>query len=239
MSRRVLVTRPQPGADATAARLTATGFEPVLLPLTAIRPLATPSLPTPDGIDALVFTSANGVRHAPSDLLASLGAVAVFTVGDETAAAARAAGFGDVRSADGDAASLAALIATTLPRGSRPLHLAGRERTAGFAERLAQSGIDLAVAEVYRAEPLGYSDVELEKALGGAALFAALVHSPRGGRLLAELARRPMVHEALAGARILCISANAAAPLTGLSAKLAVSGAPREDALLALLSSQV
>ncbi|WP_284222549.1 uroporphyrinogen-III synthase, partial [Brevundimonas denitrificans] len=83
--RRVWVTRAEPGASRTADRLTARGFDPVIAPLLAIRPI--PQAP-PDltGIAALAFTSANGV--------AAFGALTpdrtrpVFTVGDATAQAA-------------------------------------------------------------------------------------------------------------------------------------------------------
>jgi len=212
------------------------GFEPVLLPLTEIRPLAMPALPSLDSIGGLVFTSANGVRHAPADLAAAFAAGPVFAVGDETALAANAAGFSDVRSADGSARELASLIAGSPLRAGRLLHLAGRERTANFAELLAAKGVDLVVAEVYSAEPVDYPDARLETLLGRQPLFAALVHSPRAGRLLASLSGRAMMDIALSGANILCISANAAEPLAA-TGRVFVSAAPREDALLALLSA--
>jgi len=93
--RRVWVTRAEPGAARTAVRLTALGFEPLVAPVLAIRPLS-PAIDLTD-IAALAFTSVNGVaafaartpeRDRP-----------VFTVGDATAQAARDAGFTDVRSA--------------------------------------------------------------------------------------------------------------------------------------------
>jgi uroporphyrinogen-III synthase len=57
---RVWVTRAQPGAEATAARLRALGHDPVVAPLLEVRPRpgAAPNL---DGAGSVAFTSANGV----------------------------------------------------------------------------------------------------------------------------------------------------------------------------------
>mgnify|MGYP000900718465 CR=1 FL=1 len=44
---RVLVTRPEPGACRTAAKLRTFGFDPVILPLSRTRPLAVPEEAVP------------------------------------------------------------------------------------------------------------------------------------------------------------------------------------------------
>ena len=85
--RRVWVTRAEPGASRTAARLGALGFEPVVAPLLTIRTL-TPVIDL-SGVAALAFTSVNGVTA-----FAALNAdrdKPVFAVGDATAEAAREA----------------------------------------------------------------------------------------------------------------------------------------------------
>src|SRR5690349_12810995 len=104
--KRVAITRAQPGADETASRLRALGAEPILAPLLSIVPCA--SNTNVAGADALIFTSANGVRAFPDVQHAR--DIAVLTVGDATAEAARTAGFANVRSADGDVEALAALV---------------------------------------------------------------------------------------------------------------------------------
>src|SRR5581483_9588304 len=58
---RVWITRAQPGAAATALRVTAQGWEPVTAPVLETRPIAGASLDLA-GIDAIAFTSAAGVR---------------------------------------------------------------------------------------------------------------------------------------------------------------------------------
>jgi uroporphyrinogen-III synthase len=59
---RVLVTRAEPGASATARSLAAKGYAPVVEPLFALEPI-TADLPA---FDALAFTSAKGVRALAS-----------------------------------------------------------------------------------------------------------------------------------------------------------------------------
>ena len=53
---RLLVTRPEPDASETAARLRALGIEPVIEPLLVVRTLTT-TLPPADGCSALAITS--------------------------------------------------------------------------------------------------------------------------------------------------------------------------------------
>ena len=59
----MLILRPQPGADETAARARTLGLEPVVAPLFTIRPLAWEP-PDPAEFDAVLLTSANAARHA-------------------------------------------------------------------------------------------------------------------------------------------------------------------------------
>lgn len=239
MTRRVLVTRPQPGADETAARIAALGFSTVVLPLTGIVPVAPDRLPDPATIDAVVVTSVNAPRHAPAALLRVLEGRTLFAVGEASAAAARAAGFRDVRSAGGSAGDLAALIGRDLRPGARLLHLAGTERTAGFEADLRRRGMVLDVVELYRAEKISYPPDFVKGVLADDPIWGAPVFSPRGGALLAGLVATGYVRETFENTRFFCISTNAASPLLGLAGpRVSVAGAPTEDGVLALLSSQ-
>ncbi|MDQ2632708.1 MAG: uroporphyrinogen-III synthase, partial [Pseudomonadota bacterium] len=101
--KRVLVTRPEPGASQTARRLDALGFRPLKLPLHEIRPLPAVSGAVPDAITAVAATSANAIRHAPAALLDRLSKLPCFAVGEATAAIARDAGFSNVVDGEGDA----------------------------------------------------------------------------------------------------------------------------------------
>ena len=60
---KLLIIRPQPGADATAHRLRAAGHEPIIMPLFFIEVLPMQHR-SADGYDAILLTSGNAVRAA-------------------------------------------------------------------------------------------------------------------------------------------------------------------------------
>ena len=83
---RILLTRPESEIARFATQLEAQGVEPIAAPLLRIEPVVTLP-PVPEHVQALLFTSANGVR-AYADLAAARD-LPVFAVGDATAEAAR------------------------------------------------------------------------------------------------------------------------------------------------------
>ena len=203
---KLFVLRPEPGASETAARARALGLDPVVAPLFAIKSVEGP--PVEAGrYQAVLLTSANGARHAPVGLTG----LPCFAVGESSAAAARAAGFGEVRTGPCDGAAAAAMMAAAGVK--RALHLCGVEHLAVEAAGVA---IDRHV--VYSAEPVPHERFE------GPAV--ALIHSARAGARLAELTAD---RSAIAVAAI--SAAAAAAAGEGWAAK-AVAAAPRDQALL-------
>jgi uroporphyrinogen-III synthase len=82
---KVLIIRPQPGADATARRFAAAGYAPVLIPLFAIEHLP-PASVSVDGYDAIVLTSGNAARAA-CGFLESARDTPIYAVGSATASA--------------------------------------------------------------------------------------------------------------------------------------------------------
>lgn len=230
---RVVVTRPEPGTSATAARLAARGMEPVLLPLTRIRPLH-PSLPS-GPFDAAILTSANAIRSAGRGLVEQVSTMPVFVVGDATAAAARKAGCGNVRVGEGDALSLARLVADLMPLPASILYLAGRLRTPGIEAELQRLGHHVAVVETYDAPPIVRSQEELRRLLAPAPDFC-LVHSGRAAGLLVEIAGSDPAGALLSSTRVAAISRPVAAALEpAFPGRVLVAESPDEASLLALL----
>jgi uroporphyrinogen-III synthase len=84
---KLLIIRPEPGASNTATRVIADGHEPVLLPFFRIVPRHWSASP-PEVFDALLFTSANAVRHAGNGLDAYR-SMPAHAVGTQTANALR------------------------------------------------------------------------------------------------------------------------------------------------------
>jgi uroporphyrinogen-III synthase len=230
-ARRIWVTRASPGAEATAARLRAMGFEPLVDPLLEVRDLS-PQIDLTD-VAALAFTSVNGV--AAFARLDADRRRPVFAVGDRTARAAREVGFTDVTSADGDVEALAVLIAGQTHRlDSAVLHPSALEPAGDLLSPLVAAGLHarrVAVYETFERDPISTTLAALDD------LNAVLLHSPRAARKLAEiLGRRPAP-----GLRALCLSAAVAQPLgtltqAGALASVAFAPHPSETALLDLLT---
>jgi uroporphyrinogen-III synthase len=215
---RIWVTRAQPGADRSAERLTALGFTPVVMPLLEIRRLDVQ--PDLTGVDALVFTSINGVSAYAA--LSPIPGLPVFTVGEATARAARDAGFTKIRSADGDVVALAALIRDEAA-GLSLLHL-GAAEPAGDLAGLVGTAARVAAQPLYRA-------VETHASPPGA-WDLVLLHSPRAARALAASLPAGAATDRIAVA----ISPAAGAPLDGLGlAEIRLAATPDETGMLAAL----
>lgn len=208
MMRPVLVLRPQPGADATAARARALGLEPIVAPLFRIVPRewdwAGPA-------EALLVTSANAARMLGADPDRTL---PVYAVGEATAAALRDTGFERLTVGQ---AGVAALVAQASADGVRHmLHLAGEDRTE-FEPGLVR--IDTRI--VYAAEPVSPEPV-FSQALAGSAV--TLLHSARAAERFAELAGT--------GHRVAALSAQVLSA-GGAWMTSIVAERPTDDALLA------
>lgn len=220
---RVWITRAEPGAARTAARLRDMGFEPIVAPLLSLETL-TPPVPDLASFAALAFTSINGV--AAFAALTPRRDLPAFAVGDATAQAAHDAGFADVRSAAGDLHALAGLIASAIANAAVLVPQA--ETPAGdFTAALTAAGarnVSIHSLTVYRA---------IEMPAAAPALFdAVLIHSPRAGQALAKLHHAPLAQAVLA-----CISPAAAAPLAALGLTPVVAKSPDETSLLTILNA--
>lgn len=150
---RVVVTRPQPQAVATASRLREHGFEAIILPLTAIVAIPTTDF-EPSAVSCIAVTSGNALRHANADLLQRLHHLPLFAVGNRTADEARKAGFSKVLSAIADAGALASLVAEHTGAGDRVLYLCGATRRPEFESALAHLGRSVLAIETYETQML-------------------------------------------------------------------------------------
>lgn len=173
---KLLIVRPQPGANATAKRVQAAGFDPIVMPLFAIEPVDW-TITDPNDHDALMITSANALRMA-GEKLKQLSALPAYAVGSATAAALRDAGHGAAFTGD---SGVQELLAMAMTNGHRKLlWLAGEDRTeAEIPETMA-----LICRTVYRSAEIAAPPLFGEKLQ---AADAVLVHSVRAARYLAQL----------------------------------------------------
>jgi uroporphyrinogen-III synthase len=228
---RILVTRPLEDAQGTAQILAARGHRPLIAPLLQTIFLDGPLLVL-DGVQALLATSANGVRalarRTPRRDLP------VFAVGPQTAAAAAAAGFVTVRNADGDARALARAAGEwARPDAGALLHVSGEDSSGALAENLRGRGFTVAREILYAVTVLPLPP-EAAEALKRGALDAALFFSPRN----AQVFRDCVLQETLPTASLtaICISAATQAALAPLPfAAIRVAKTPNQEALMACL----
>jgi uroporphyrinogen-III synthase len=234
---RVLVTRPEPGAGRTAAKLRAMGFDPVLLPLSETKPAAVPIEPIAGNVVAVAITSANAIRHAPPDLVERLAVLPCHAVGKRTANAARAAGFGQIEEGPGDAVGLAEKIGEKLA-GKVLIYLCGRERFPGFEERLGASGVQVRPIETYDTLAMDYSDEAILARLSGRPVDAVLLYSAKTAGAARRLAARPALEALFARAEAYALSQRIADAygLASAGSKIHIASIPTEEVLLTLLA---
>jgi uroporphyrinogen-III synthase len=233
---RILVTRPEPDAARTAAKLRAAGHEATVDSLLAIEPIAFD--PPRGAYAALAVTSANALRAVgASPAISQLKSLPLFALGVHTANAARLAGFVYIEIAGGEVHALSEILIRRLPAGARVLYLAGEDRAHDLAALTASAKIEIETLVVYRAHAAErFKDATAEK-LRARDLDAVLHFSPRSAEIFVTLTRRARLESAFHSIRHLCLSAAVAAVLSGAGAKVEIAPRPEEEALLALLDA--
>lgn len=225
--RNIWVTRTQPGAAATAKRLEAMGFAPIIAPLLELKPIPEVAIEL-EGVSAIAFTSANGVKAFAERC--SERSLRVFAVGEATAQAAREWRFRTVLSTDGDVNALAAAVATRkreLP--GAVLHPGAAELAGDLKGALAKHGIEVRSVALYKSvrAPIPRTLLEALPKLHG-----VLLHSPKAARALAGFLKKHPAPQLKAW----CLSKAVARPLAKAQiALLAASPSPTEEALLSLV----
>ncbi len=212
--RPILILRPEPGASATAERVRKLGLRPVVAPLFTVRALAW-SPPDASDFDAVLFTSANALRHGGPQL-ARYRRLPAFAVGAATAASARDAGFANVTAGAGNVERLVADVGPEV----RLLHPCGRHHraSAGTARHVP----------VYASDAADTLPPAAATALSNGAI--ALLHSPRAASSFAGLVGA----DVKISATPVAISAAAAAAAGPGWHDIAVASEPTDAAMLAI-----
>jgi uroporphyrinogen-III synthase len=229
---RILVTRPAEDGAQIARRLGELGHEAMLAPLLDVSFFEGAALDL-DGVQALLATSANGVRALSKRTTRR--DIPVFAVGPQTAQAARAAGFLRVRSAEGDAVALADAVCHWADSDAGALlHAAGGESGGWLAGALTEKGFTMRREDLYRVDAADTLPEDTVRALRDKHIQAVLFFSPRSARVFAACLEKAGLDPA--GMIAVCISANTAAALERLSfAEVRIAAAPNQTALLACL----
>jgi len=215
----ILITRPEPGATATAKRLESLGHHPIIAPCLTITRLKTTLPPNPA---AIIITSSQAIPSLP----ARYASTKIFCVGDATAARLKSAGFLAVESANGDATDLFRLIRSKNLQGTHLL-ITGQGHGLDLTAQLRRENTKIIRRVVYTAKPVK----SLPTTIADQKIDAALFYSAESARAFTRL-RPPNT----ATIEALALSPAVAAALHGLPwTKIRVALAPTEMDLLALI----
>jgi uroporphyrinogen-III synthase len=237
----VLITRPHPDDETTAAGLRARGYEVLRAPMLRFEAVA-----FHDDMDArygaIIVTSANAVRGI-EPLLKShrLLELPLFAVGEHTATAARRAGFTHVISANGDAAGLrdcvlASVKTKALKKASTLLYLAGADMAHDLASELGEHGFRVVTQTTYKMSPVSSLPPEVCDAFAANRVEAVLHFSRRSARAFLDAARAGGVEISALSIPQCCISASVASVLRDAGAtQVMVAASPDENALFEAL----
>src|ERR1700727_768856 len=237
----VLVTRPHPDNEATAASLRARGFEALLAPMLRFEALAFQD-DSDTRYGAVIVPSANALRgFAKQPAGQRLLKLPLFAVGEHTAAAAKDAGFDKVISANGDAtalreAVLAGVKARQLKKTSPLLYLAGADLARDLAGDLGERGFTVVTQTTYRMIPVTSLPREVADGFAANRIEAVLHYSRRSARAFLEAARAAGVEISALSIAQCCISDAVASVVRDAGAtQVLTARSPDESALLDVL----
>lgn len=219
----IWVTRTAPDNFLTARRLQDMGHRVLLLPTLAVTPLAHASMDfTPA---AILFTSANGVRH--HRMQPEFAHVPVYAVGNHASELALRAGYRTVTSTGGDAELVKALMSLAMPNQSRIVHYSAREVAPELPRHIVAEGHEYAHVIAYEVE-----DALDPRATGALPdVSGIVVHSARGAMPAAALVRQRRWR-----GTVWVLSKACAEPFDDIPGiRVAVADTPAEHALLALI----
>ncbi len=242
----VLVTRPFPDNETTAAALRERGVDVLLAPMLRFEPVAFED----DGAtryDGVMVTSANALRavDAHPDKARWLD-LPLFAVGAHTADAARTIGFQQIIAGNSGASGLPGLVAAHFSdkqkgksRRATPrtlLYLAGADRAHDLSDELDRHGIGLVTHTVYAMVAIARLPVAVCDAFAADRVEAILHYSRRSARAFVAAARADGVEISALALPQCCISDSVATALreTG-AAQLVVARSPDETAMLETL----
>jgi uroporphyrinogen-III synthase len=228
--KRILITRPEPGATETADKLSALGFLPIVAPVLTINIRC---IRPPARFAATVLTSRNAIQACPR----SIHDQPVFAVGSATAKHAIDAGFGRVFNADGDAAALAELVASMLSPSDGTLLLPTTHRQGGdLVASLRKRGFRVIRRIAYQVAAVETLPECATQCLRQRQVEAAMFFSGETSRHFIRLLQAAQLVDEVRLVEAVSISERAAVALRSAPwRRISVAANPNQDAMLALL----
>lgn len=239
---KIVITRPEPAASATAKKLRQSGYDVIVSPVLEIVDTGA-ALPR-RGFSALIITSANALNVLEQrGAINALQKLPVFVVGDTTAHKATALGFKHVFSASGNAGDLATLIidhVAGLPKGLPDmLYACGVDSTPGMVAMLQNHSINITSFRAYKAVLVDQLTEKTAKLLQKNSPAEVLIYSARSARQFAHLAAAYTAGQPIDNIEILALSEQIKLALPKVwQARTFCARLPNEAALLALLEQR-
>ena len=236
MSKTIVLTRPAPQCATYADELADMFGDRVactISPLLEIKPID--DMPDFTGVQAVLFTSANGVRTL-SKMQGVMPNIPCFCVGDKTAIEARSIGF-EAFSAKGGADDLVHLASTILsPENGPILYISGKIAVGDIADKLSRHGFKIVEHVIYEQVPLSLT-VEAKDMFASDSVDILPMFSPMTAKLLAaELRAHPKWR--LDKIDVICLSSNVRKQLHDLDFGSVITvDTPTADAMSAEIGS--
>lgn len=241
----MLVTRPQPDNEATAASLRAKGFEVLLAPM--LRFEAVPFAPDADvAYGGIIVTSANALRAIEGqDSIVRLLKLPLFAVGARTARAATEVGFDNVIVAGGDASALRGTIVAAargrkLKKTDPLLYLSGADIARDLPGELRALGFNIATQTAYKMVSVPALPGDVCDAFAANRIEAVLHYSGRSARSFLDAARAAGIEISALAIPQYCLSEAVAAVVHEAgAARVIVASSPNEAALFEVLDRAI
>jgi len=230
----ILITRSRDDAEPLARLLDGLGISSLTGPLLEIVFLSGPQIDL-DGVQALLMTSANGVRAYARR--SDNRALPLFAVGNATAREATVLGFTEIHSAAGDVDALAERVTAIVdPDGGALLHAAGSKVAGDLAGVLTVAGYEYRRDVLYEAKKATTLGTETIAALKSGSLDGVLFYSPRTAEAFSGLVKQAGLEEMTSSLTAFCLS-----PAVGERAselvwkKIEIAPLPEQESLINLL----
>lgn len=234
---RLLVTRPQPDADALAETLRKHGHDVLVHPLIEIV-LEPENLPSPHQVQALIATSKNGLRALKeSEHFKVALRLPLFSVGNATSAYARELGFSSIRTGPGTGKELVKAIASERkPEDGPLLHLAGEIVNCDLKQGLEALGFEVLSPTVYRAVAAEVWDRQTLNRMKSRQIDGVILLSPRTALIFSQLVLKYDLSDDISAIKFYCLSTAVAEALDGPGkTQLRIANQPTLEDVLELI----
>jgi uroporphyrinogen-III synthase len=188
---------------------------------------------------ALIFTSANGVRAFTR--LSDDRRLPALCVGDATARLCRDIGFGNVHSANGDIHDLAVLIREKIDQSKGPLfHPAARKTAGDLGQMLRSDGYEIDRQTAYEATASGTLPADVIDAITKHRIDTVLFFSPRTAETFVKLVRSYKLEGDLSAVTAICLSEAVQSRISDLTwQRTHVASQPTQEYLLDALDQSL